>query len=280
MPTALPLTRAFPSAFTLPRWTIIAMVATTVYIMVGTGGCAGAPPGKAEGPSASRLNAHLAALGNVSPSDTLQAAWQVEYAAGQLRSAGLQPALSGSFLLYYDGATDGEQDGPGTAYAHVMGYVAGRHPTYADRLVLVTAPLHGASAAGAIEGVHLVSDAATRHIVPEATLGLLLWGPLQTAVAGVQDYLRQPTWATEAIVRVVIVAADTQGVAAQQALWAAQGIPSEVLRAALFVGKPEAGRASAAPLASSYRLAEDVFLRSIAAADHATVADTVLVIDR
>jgi len=178
--------------------------------------------------SPSAVATHLGRL--APPADSAAAARRTLHAADHLRRAGLQPALPPSFLLAHPGAASGDgRAEPDPAAAHVLGYVAGRNPTYADELVLVVAALEGPAGAAVLEAARLLAADARDAIRPEATVGILLLGPPRAGVPGAEDYLRRPTWALERITRVLVVVDDPAQGEVETARWAAAGLPAEVL---------------------------------------------------
>ncbi len=216
--------------------------------------------------SQSALRSHLRALtGPLVPADSAQATQRARYAAGRMQAAGLMPVLDGSFFLRSDGASPGPLFGP--ARSHVLGYVAGRHPSYYDVLVLVAADLNGVGAAATLEAARVLAEEARTTQVPERSVLFALWAPPRTGALGLHDYLANPTWALENVYRVLLGAADTASATESRRLLAARGIASEVVTVAdpaLADAPPPAERARA--LFRAVRLADALLAQVHAAA--------------
>ena len=176
--------------------------------------------------SQSALRSHLAALARPVAPDSAQVAQRARYAAGRMRAAGLMPVLDGSFFLASDGSSTGPLLAP--ARHHVLGYVAGRHPSHADELVLVAADL-GETGAAALEAARVLADEARTAQELERSVLIALWAPPRTGELGLADYLAHPTWALENVHRVLLVSADTSAARESRQVLTVRGIASEVV---------------------------------------------------
>lgn len=138
------------------------------------------------------------------------------------------PVFASSFLKRFDGSGGSTTD---PARAHVMGYVPGRNPSYAEQLVVLAADLDRAGAAVVLETARRLALEALDTQVPERTVLVTLWGPPRTGSIGVADLLAHPTWATDGIAHVTLVVSDPSEVAGGEAALAAQGIAVDVVLA-------------------------------------------------
>jgi hypothetical protein len=229
-------------------------------------GCSPAPTADTE-LSTSGLARHLNRLAvDTTPADTLAAARRAQHAAVSLAEAGLQPAIHPSFLVTQRGTPHPAGVLPDPARSHVLGYVPGRNPRYAAELVLVTADIDRLAAAALLEVARLLAAEARTHIVPDATVGFLLFAPPHTDVAGVNDFLSRPTWSLAAIHRVIHVTTRSEEAPALASAWARAGIPMEVVTP-IAIEVPDARREGAIQVATAYRLVQDTLhrVRSVAA---------------
>ena len=225
-------------------------------------------PGAADAPiSAERLRSDLAQLATpLAPTDSAAAARRARYASGRLRGLGLQPALHGSFLVYPTPATLRVRRGADVARAHALGYLPGRNPLHAQRLVLVAAELGTPAAAAVVSALGPLAEEARFKTVPERTVGVALWAP--PSADGTRDFLTHPTWALEGIDRVVLVEAAPGAAEASRRLFEGAGLSVEVVVGA---GEAVGGEAPATRrLAQALQLAEAVYSRVRAASVEGT----------
>ncbi len=136
------------------------------------------------------------------------------------------PVLDGAFLLRASGSRGSVLD---PSQAHALGYIAGRHPSYADQLVLVAAQRDGAEGAAALEAVRILMEGARFTQVPERSVLVALWASSSSEASGLRDYLARPTWALEKVQRVLLVSADTAAIRGSRQMLDARGIASEVV---------------------------------------------------
>ncbi len=243
-------------------------LAVVLAVGLTAGGCSGGRvvPEAEVVISERALRSHLRVLAEpVIAADSARAAERARYAAGRMRSAGLMPVLESSFLLRQDGSSTGPLLDP--ARVHVLGYVAGRHPSYADELVLVAADLDGTGAAAALEAARVLAEEARTTQVPERTVLVALWGPPRTGAFGLADYLAHPTWALDGVRRVLLVSADTAATNEGRRMLAARGIEAEALALGdrtVAEAAPEVERARA--FAQAVRLTDALLARTRAAA--------------
>jgi hypothetical protein len=251
---------------------ISACVAITVLVsVVGVGGC-GPPPMPEPGISTARLSTHLSRLAVDGGGDQAAALRRVHYAADRMEAANLQPARWESYLIPFG---DSVSQLPGWAGAassfHVMGYLAGRNANVSSEMVLLSSDLESPGAAAALEAVRALEVEALRGLVPEATVGVILWGPSRSAVDGARDFLASPPWALEAVSSVLHVALDTVGVGAVRRVWEDAGVPFEVVGA---LGATAAAQVLSRPLsvdAAVYRLAHATYAATRRAASEEIV---------
>ncbi len=201
--------------------------------------------------------------------DRESTARKVAYAVDRLREAGLQPALTESFLVHVEGDDVGSlrqrflRRASGDV-GHVVGYVTGRDATVVDRLVLLTADLNSPGGAAVLEAARLLAAEARWGPHPRASIGVALWSPPRTGATGASDFLQRPTWSLDAIERVLVVTHDTTGVATTRARWAEAGIPMEVIS----TDSPRRIDGSGPlPVGAAFQLAEASILAARRAAD-------------
>ena len=197
----------------------ILLLASLALVAAGCGG-AEAVQHDSYALSESALYGHLDRLVGSEP-DSAQAARRAGYAAGQMRAAGLMPVFASSFFL----AGVAGADDPGRA--HVLGYVPGRHPSYADTLVVVAADRDSPGAAAALETARRLALEALDVQVPARTVLFALWAPPRSGARGVADYLARPTWGIDQIARVLLVSSDSAAVAESRAVLDAHGVAAE-----------------------------------------------------
>lgn len=249
------------SAVRLLRLIVLIAVLVAVYL----GGCAGrqAVPEAQGAISQSALRSHLRTLTEPPlAADSAQAANRARYAAGRMRASGLMPVKEGSFLIRASGSVGPLLD---PSQAHVLGYVAGRHPSHASELVLVAASRDGAEGMAALEMGRILADEARFTQVPERSVLIALWASPPPGARGLQDYLANPTWALEHIHRVLLVSADTAATRVSRRLLDARGIASEVVTVRSD-SLAETLPARAATLIRAARLTEALLARTRAAA--------------
>ena len=192
-----------------------------------TGGGRTSVPGDATR-SDGALRSHLRALAEPPvAADSAQAASRARYAAGRMRDSGLMPVLESRFLT--PAGRRGLVLDP--SQAHVLGYIAGRHPSYADDLVLVAAQRDGVGGAAALEAARILAVEARYTQVPGRSVLVALWAA--NPGLGLRDYLANPTWATERIHRALLVSSDTADARTSQHLLDGHGLASEVVTVAV-----------------------------------------------
>ena len=212
------------------------------------------------------------------PFDSSRVARRTRYAARRMEAAGLMPARDPSFLVRMRGtplpvpaaSVDPTQ-------AHVLGYVAGRHPSYHDELVLVAADLNSVSAAAVLEVAQAVAEQARFTQTPERTVLFALWSPPRTGARGLADFLSNPTWALPNVEHVLLVTADSLAASESQRLLEAQDIPSDVVAVAdqsVTVQETPQDVIEARTLTRTVLLADFLHARVLAAA---TVRDSTVV---
>ena len=218
------------------------------------------------------LRGHLRQLTEpIVPFDSVRVARRTLYAARRMEAAGLMPARDPSFLVRMRGADPSEspQTFISPTQAHVLGYVAGRHPSYYDELVLVAADLDSRGAAAALEVARVLAEQARFTQTPERTVLFALWSPPRTGAAGLVDFLANPTWALPNVTRALLVTADTASAAEGQRLLETRGISSGIVSVDdQSVSRPgsEAGFIrEARTLARTVRLADALYARVLAA---------------
>ncbi|MEM1041155.1 MAG: hypothetical protein AAGI91_00855 [Bacteroidota bacterium] len=211
--------------------------------------------------STSALRTHLRALAEpLVPLDSAEVADRARYAAGRMRAIGMMPVLDGSFLLRASGATGPVPD---PSQAHVLGYIAGRHPSYADELVLVAASLESAEGSAVLEAARVLTEEARFTQTPERSVLVALWSPSRPEAAGLEDYLARPTWTLGRTHRVLVVAADTAAARASRDLLSDRGVASE--RVTVPPGSLGAVLVRDAEALRAVRLTEAVLARARAA---------------
>ena len=181
--------------------------------------------------------------------DSTAEARRAQYAARQMREAGLMPAFASSFFEFFDADGGGPED---PARAHILGYVPGRNPRYAGDLVIAAANLDSPGAAAVLETARRLALEALDTQVPERTLLVALWGPPRTGSVGVADFLDHPIWALEGIQRVVLLTADTSGATRSQTMLEELGIGSDIMSIPDNIGSevPSSSEKGATPLTS------------------------------
>lgn len=162
------------------------------------------------------------------PFDSSRAVERTLYAARRMEAAGLMPARDPSFLVRMRG-TAAAPSVLDPAQAHVLGYVAGRHPSHYDELVLVAADLNSVSAAAALEVARELAARARFTQTPERTVLFALWSPPRIGALGLADFLANPTWALASVTRALLVTADSSAAAESRELLDARGIPFETV---------------------------------------------------
>lgn len=202
------------------------------------------------------LHDHLDRLtGSVAGTDSAQVGRRVIYAADQMRAAGLMPVFASSFFLT-GAATD-------PAGAHVLGYVPGRNPNYADTLVVVAADVDRPGAAAALETARRLALEALDTQVPAHTVLIALWVPPRTGAQGLADYLAHPTWGLDQIERILLVTPDSAAADESRALLEPHGVALEVMDVSAITSQPDRPRSERAQLrAETLQLAEALYART------------------
>lgn len=180
------------------------------------------------------LRSHLRQLTEpIVPLDSARVARRTLYAARWLEAAGLMPARDPSFLVRMRGAdpTTASPSFVGPTQAHVLGYIAGRHPSHYEELVLVAADLNSRGGAAVLEVARELAEQARFTQTLERTVLFALWSPPRTGALGLADFLANPTWALPNVQRALLVTADSAA-AESQRLLEARGIPSDVVAVA------------------------------------------------
>lgn len=258
------------------RFVFLAPFVGAVFLAASLAGCASSATsdGVVEGRvwSESALRDHLRQLTDPAASaDSASAARRATYAVRRMRAAGLMPAREPSFLVRQN-----RTDVPASseafvdpAQAHVLGYVAGRHPSYYDELVLVVADLNAPGAAAVLAAARALAEEARYTQTPERSVLFALWAPPRTGALGLSDFLANPTWALPNVTRALLVTTDTAAVAESSQLLRDRGIPAEVVTVedrsvAGSAGRPEVEQARV--LARTVRLAEALYTHVLAVA--------------
>ena len=128
---------------------------------------------------------------------------------------------------------------------NVIGYIAGKRPDFAREAVLVCADLDapgpfagvrtldptrlGTEAAVLLELARYQAELSQFLTIPERTMIFALWSGSRLNHAGLQAYLRNPTWALRQLHAVIYIGLPASDVAAVQALLAPYGVPLYVV---------------------------------------------------
>jgi len=204
-----------------------------VLLAVAQAGCAGSGDAveREERWSEGAFRGHLRQLTEpIVPSDSSRLARRTLYAARQMEAAGLMPARDPSFLVRMRGTSlPVPAASADPAQAHVLGYVAGRHPSYYDELVLVAADVNSVSAVAVLEVARVLAEQARFTQTPERTVLFALWSPPRTGLRGLADFLSNPTWALPNVERALLVTSDSSAAAEGRALLGARGIPADIV---------------------------------------------------
>jgi hypothetical protein len=153
--------------------------------------------------------------------------------------------------------------------AHVLGYVAGRHPSHYDELVLVAADLNSGSGAAVLEVARALAEEARFTQTPERTVLFALWSPPRTGPRGLTDYLSNPTWALPNVTRALLVTSDSSAAVESRELLEARGIPADVVAVEdqnVTVQETSQDVLEARTLTQTVLLADFLYARTVAAA--------------
>ena len=210
------------------------------------------------------LRDHLRQLVEPVPTDSAAVARRPQYAARRMQAAGLMPAREPSFLLRMRGGPLEPAPLAGPPQAHVLGYVAGRHPSFHDELVLVAADLDSPGAAAALEVARALVEEARYTQTPERSVLFALWAPPRTGAQGLRDFLANPTWALPNVTRVLLVTTDTTAAAESRRALEARGISTDMVTVddqsvAGEGARPEVERART--LVRTLRLTDELYRR-------------------
>ncbi len=223
------------------------MMTRSLFCIVAVGilvaaGCGGSAETVRPDPYALSERALYAAADRLTTpaSDSVQAVRRSRYAAQRMREAGLMPAFDQSFFDFFESGGVKPSD---PARAHVLGYIPGRNPSHAGRLVMIAADLDTPAAAAALETARRLALEALDTQVPERTVLVALWAPPHTGSVGLADYLAHPTWALEGIDHVLLVTADSSTAQQAQVLLNTHGIGSERLETPRLITRPSSGQA-------------------------------------
>lgn len=204
------------------------------------------------------------------PFDSSRVARRTLYAARRMEVAGLMPARDPSFLVRTRGTSPSDLAAPvDPTQAHVLGYVAGRHPSHYEELVLVATDLNSVSAAAVLEVARTLAEQARFTQTPERTVLFALWSPPRTGARGLTDFLANPTWALPNVTRTLLVTSDSSAAAESRELLDARGIPSDVITVkdqSVSVQETSQGVIEARTLTRAVLLADLLYTHILAAA--------------
>lgn len=142
---------------------------------------------------------------------------RVRYAAARMREYMLQPILEDTYVTYLPPASN-RSPAEGSSARTMAGYVAGKHPTRAQELVIVCAELNaagqeevaegqdslGAGAAALLEVARNYSLMARYGVVPERTV-LFVLTTLRSGSDDRRIFLPAPLWALRAAQALIYV---------------------------------------------------------------------------
>jgi hypothetical protein len=257
----------------LSRFLLAALLAASLAGCAGSDDIAEVEERWAEG----NFQDHLRPLTEpIVPPASSRVARRTLYAARRLEAAGLMPARAPSFLVRMRGtALPVPPASIDPTQAHVLGYIAGRHPSHYDDLVLVAADLNSVSAAAVLEVARALAEEARFTQTPERTVLFALWSPPRTGPRGLADFLSNPTWALPNVERALLVTSDSSAAAESRELLAVRGIPSDVVTVEdqnVTVQETSQDVLEARTLTRTVLLADFLYARVLAAA---TVRDSV-----